>query len=109
MPPGDADAIVAMTLARDIEDELQRNEMFLAVALISARKARALIEDNADLDADQQRDALVLARVYAHLLDVVSGLAPVAGTYAARAQARDLVATLEEAATERPPALRLVK
>lgn len=104
MPPGDADAIIAVTLARDIHDEDERHEMFLAVALEQTRKIRQLIEDNAD--RAEPDDALTLRQVYAAILDVSAGIAPVVGAMESARQARDL-AVLVSAPTERP--LRLVR
>lgn len=107
-----------MTAAsEDPEDAL---DSCLAVALAAARKARALVEDNADLDIDAQNDGLTNRRVYAHLLDVVSGIA---GAIALIERRRKLADDLEEferledlrlcrdrsAPTLRAKALRIVK
>lgn len=79
-------------------------EMGLSVALTAARKARALIEDNAD--GENPSDAVVLGRVYAHLLDVTASLA---GVHAVLKQRAEMQAVLESADTERPSGLRLVR
>lgn len=109
MPPGDTDAVLAIALARDIEDERRRHARQLSIALACTRAARALIEDNADKDLEQQKDAETLRRIYALLLDISMGISPAAGALAAEVQKLEMVSTLEQAATERPAALRLVK
>ncbi len=104
MPPGDVDTTLAVALAEDLSVPIDIVEMGLNVALSAARKARHAVEDNAD--SAEPNDGAALRQVHAHLLDIVGNIA---GALACVEQRRRLKEMLEEADTERPPTLRLVK
>ncbi len=75
-------------------------EMDLEVICAAAKKARHLLEDNADKD-DPTNDALTLRQVYSLMLDI-SGAA--AGARAMLKLRKEMLAALASA-----PVLRLVK
>ncbi len=79
-------------------------EMDIAVARAALKKARHLIEVNADCDEPQ--DAATLRQVFSLILDASSGVAGAAAVITMRNQMRGAIA---EKADRRVPWLKIVK